>query len=49
MGRYPHLGPFALEGPDDLAIARDALAATGTAHLESRAFATLAAARSSGS
>ena len=41
MGRYPHLGPFELEGPDDLAIAREALAATGTAALEARAFATL--------
>jgi iron complex transport system ATP-binding protein len=41
MGRYPHLGPFALEGVDDMAIARDALAATGTSHLESRLFATL--------
>ena len=50
MGRYPHLGPFALEGPDDLAIAREALAATGTAALESRAFlARSAAARSSAS
>ena len=41
MGRYPHLGPFALEGPDDVAIARRALAATGTRELESRAFSTL--------
>lgn len=41
MGRYPHLGPFALEGPGDLAIAREALDATGTAHLASRVFATL--------
>jgi len=41
MGRYPHLGPFELEGPRDLAIARDALAATGTVHLEHRSFATL--------
>jgi iron complex transport system ATP-binding protein len=41
MGRYPHLGPFELEGPRDLAIARDALAATGTADLEARSFATL--------
>ena len=41
MGRYPHLHPFELEGPDDLAIARDALAATGTAALERRAYATL--------
>jgi iron complex transport system ATP-binding protein len=41
MGRYAHLGAFALEGPDDLAIARQALAATGTSSLESRQFATL--------
>jgi iron complex transport system ATP-binding protein len=41
MGRYPHLGAFALEGPDDAAIARKALAATGTAALEARQFATL--------
>jgi iron complex transport system ATP-binding protein len=41
MGRYPHLGPFALEGPDDLDIARAALEATGTAALEHRPFATL--------
>ena len=30
MGRYPHLGAFEIEGPADLAIAREALAATGT-------------------
>jgi iron complex transport system ATP-binding protein len=41
MGRYAHLGAFALEGPDDFAIARQALAATGTTALESRQFATL--------
>ena len=41
MGRYPHLGAFELEGAGDLAIARDALAATGTSALESRRFATL--------
>jgi iron complex transport system ATP-binding protein len=41
MGRYPHLGAFELEGASDLAIARDALAATGTSALESRPFATL--------
>jgi iron complex transport system ATP-binding protein len=41
MGRYAHLGMFALEGPDDFAIARQALAATGTTALESRRFATL--------
>jgi len=41
MGRYPHLGTFELEGPEDLAIARDALAATDTSGLETRMFATL--------
>jgi iron complex transport system ATP-binding protein len=41
MGRYPHLGPFELERPADLEIARNALRATGTETLESRAFATL--------
>ncbi len=41
MGRYPHLGPFELEGADDVAIARDALAATGTGALEARPFASL--------
>jgi iron complex transport system ATP-binding protein len=41
MGRYPHLGAFEIEGPADLAIAREALARTGTSHLEKRAFTTL--------
>jgi iron complex transport system ATP-binding protein len=41
MGRYPHLGPFELESPDDVAIARDALAATGTLALADRPFLTL--------
>ena len=41
MGRYAHLGAFALEGPADISIARTALAATGTAELEARQFATL--------
>jgi iron complex transport system ATP-binding protein len=41
MGRYPHLGPFELERPADLDIARHALRATGTEMLESRSFATL--------
>ena len=41
MGRHPHLGAFQLEGPNDLAIAREALAATGTAHLAGRAYMTL--------
>jgi len=41
MGRYAHLGAFAIEGPDDMVIARRALAATGTESLASRQFATL--------
>jgi iron complex transport system ATP-binding protein len=41
MGRYPHLGAFEIEGPEDLEIARDGLRATGTLHLESRMFNTL--------
>jgi iron complex transport system ATP-binding protein len=41
MGRYPHLGAFAFEGPADLSAAREALATTGTADLADRAFATL--------
>jgi iron complex transport system ATP-binding protein len=41
MGRHPHLGPFELEGPSDLALARDALAATGTEPLAARAYMTL--------
>jgi iron complex transport system ATP-binding protein len=41
MGRYPHLGTFELEGPRDVAIVREALAATGTLALERRSFATL--------
>jgi iron complex transport system ATP-binding protein len=41
MGRYPHLGRFEVEGPGDVAIARDALAATGTAELAERQFASL--------
>ena len=41
MGRYPHLGPFELEGPEDVAIARQALEATGTLALARRPFATL--------
>lgn len=41
MGRYAWLGPFELESPDDLAAASDALAATGTAHLAQRSFASL--------
>ena len=41
MGRYPHLGAFEIEGPADLDIAREALVATGTLHLQSRLFNTL--------
>jgi len=41
MGRYAHLGAFALEGAGDVSIARKALAATGTSALEARQFATL--------
>jgi iron complex transport system ATP-binding protein len=41
MGRHPHLGAFQLEGPSDFVIAREALAATGTAHLAGRAYMTL--------
>src|SRR5438045_1983480 len=41
MGRHPQLGPFRLEGPHDLAIAQEAMAATGTAHLASRSYMTL--------
>jgi len=41
MGRYPHLGVFEIEGPSDIAIVEDALASTGTKHLQDRPFATL--------
>jgi iron complex transport system ATP-binding protein len=41
MGRYPHLGAFEVEGPEDFTIAREALAATGTLDFEDRAFETL--------
>jgi iron complex transport system ATP-binding protein len=41
MGRYPHLGPFELEGPRDVSIAREALAATATGAFEARSFNTL--------
>jgi len=41
MGRFPHLGRFTLEGPADLSIAQQALAATGTSAFEHRPFATL--------
>jgi iron complex transport system ATP-binding protein len=41
MGRHPHLGLFELEGPHDIDVARRALHATGTEHLEDRQFNTL--------
>jgi iron complex transport system ATP-binding protein len=41
MGRHPHLGPFALEGPHDLEIAQAALAATDTTALSERSYMTL--------
>jgi iron complex transport system ATP-binding protein len=41
MGRYAHLGAFAVEGPADIAIAREALAATGAGAFEDRLFSTL--------
>jgi iron complex transport system ATP-binding protein len=41
MGRHPHLGPFRLEGPDDLAIALEAMTATSTEHLAHRPYMTL--------
>ena len=41
MGRYPHLSTFEIEGPEDLGIAREALAATDTSELAHRGFDTL--------
>jgi len=41
MGRYPHLGPFEIEGPRDMAAVDEALAATGTRALKDRLFASL--------
>ena len=41
MGRYPHLDAFAVEGADDLEIARAALTATGTDGFWDRPFSTL--------
>jgi iron complex transport system ATP-binding protein len=41
MGRYPHLGPFEIEGPADLSIVEGALDATGTLDFKDRLFATL--------
>jgi len=41
MGRYPHLAPFEVEGPEDLRLAREAMDATGIAAMEDRRFETL--------
>ena len=41
MGRYPHVGGFGIEGPEDLQVAEHALEATGTSELKSRLFTTL--------
>jgi iron complex transport system ATP-binding protein len=41
MGRHPHLGRFAVEGPADVAVAHDAMVATGTVHLGARSYMTL--------
>jgi iron complex transport system ATP-binding protein len=41
MGRHPHLGLLTLEGPSDIEIAREALAATGTDTLADRNYMTL--------
>ena len=38
MGRHSHLGVFTVEGPTDVRIAEEALAATGTSHLANRFF-----------
>ncbi len=41
MGRFAHLGPFEIEGPQDIAVVEAALASTGTLHLKDRPFPTL--------
>lgn len=41
MGRHPHLGPWRSEGPDDLRIAREALAAVGLSAMAARRADTL--------
>ena len=38
MGRHPHLGLFTVEGPEDMHIAEQAMAATGTSDLAERPF-----------
>ena len=41
MGRHPHLGALATEGPDDINLAISALKLTATDHLSDRSFNTL--------
>ena len=41
MGRYPRLGAFQIEGPDDIRCALDALESTGTRELATRPFTQL--------
>ena len=41
MGRHPHLGPFQIEGRQDLDIARDAMAFTNTTRFANRTVDTL--------
>ena len=41
MGRYPRLGAFEMEGPDDIRCAMDALESTGTRDLAARPFTAL--------
>jgi iron complex transport system ATP-binding protein len=41
MGRYPRLGAFEIEGPNDIRCALDALESTGTRELATRPFTTL--------
>jgi iron complex transport system ATP-binding protein len=41
MGRHPHLGAFEVEDADDIAIAENALEATGTLEFIDRRFSTL--------
>lgn len=41
MGRYPRLGAFEIEGPDDIRCALDALESTGTRDLAARPFTQL--------
>ena len=38
MGRHPHLGLFTVEGPNDVRIAQQAMASTGTGALADRPF-----------